>query len=65
MECPESKENYMKTHQLVEKFSKILRVVLVYVTIPCFVLPPAFLCFYTYFTTDSGADAFKLPAPMW
>lgn len=65
LKCPTSKKMYIKTNGLVEKISKILEIGIVKVTPSVFTLPKALLCYFTYFTTDSGADAFELPLPMW
>lgn len=63
--CTASKPLYMKTHRIVEKFSKIMKFVIVDVTVPGFIIPKAIFSFYVYFTTDLGADAFELPVPTW
>lgn len=64
-ECPASQQLYTETNQLVEKFTKIMYIVIVYMTMPCILLPKSIHSFYIYFTTDLGADAFELAFPMW
>lgn len=36
-----------------------------FVAVPGFVLPKALWCFFLYYTTDLGPDAFELPFPTW
>lgn len=50
---------------MAEKFCKIKNFVIMNITAPGFVLPKAILCVFVYFTTESKADAFELPFPMW
>ena len=56
---------YEKTDRLVEKISKIIEILIVYVSPPSFVLPNAVYSYFVYFTTDLGPDAFELPFPTW
>lgn len=56
---------YEKTNRLTEKISKIMLFAIVYVSVPGFVLPTGIYCFFKYFTTDLGPDAFELPIPVW
>lgn len=65
LKYPRSKAMYENTNRLVEKISKFISFLIVYISIPAFVLPKAFYCFFIYFTTDLGPDAFALPIPTW
>ena len=56
---------YKKTNQLVEKWCKIAYLIIVKMVGPSCVLPKAMVCFFMYFTTDLGSDAFELPIPAW
>lgn len=60
-----SKATFERTNELTEKLCKIIYFLLVYVTVPGFVLPKAIYCFFIYFTTDLGNDAFELSLPTW
>lgn len=60
-----SRAMYEKTDRLVEKISKIIEFVFVYVSVPGYVLPKAIFSLFMYFTTDSGRNAFELPLPTW
>lgn len=53
------------TNQIVEKCSEIGAFAMIYVVIPCFILPKAIYSFFIYFTTDLGNDAFDLPIAIW
>lgn len=60
-----SKIWYFKTNERVEKISKIINFVVIKFT-PQYILWPKFIIsYFTYFTTDSGADAFELPFLTW
>lgn len=65
LKYPRSKAMYEKTNRLVEKISKFISFVIVYVSIPAFVLPKAIYCLFIYYTTDLGPDSFELPIPTW
>lgn len=62
---PASKMIYDKIIENVDKYSRFIHFVLLKITVPCFVLPKYIVCFYLYFATDRGNDAFELPLPVW
>lgn len=62
---PTSNSVYQDCNELVEKLCKILYILFVNISAPGFIMPKIVLSFFLYFTTDSGADAFDLPLPMW
>lgn len=62
---PASKIIYVKIIEKVEKWSRFIHIVLLYVTVPSFVLPKYVVSFYLFYTTDLGNDAFELPLPVW
>lgn len=65
IKCATSKQIYEKTNKLTEKLSEIVYLFYAKVAIPGFVLPKAIVCFFVYFTTDRGPDAFELSLPFW
>lgn len=62
-EDEELKAMYEKSNEQIEKLSGI--VYFFCVTASGFVLPKAFACFFVYFTTDKGNEAFELSLPLW
>lgn len=56
---------YEKTNKTAEKLCKIIYFICAKVSIPGSVLPKALACFFIYFTTDLGNEAFELPMPLW
>lgn len=60
-----SKAIYYESNQLVEKLCRVLFFLFVNVFAPGLMLPKVVLSFFLYFNTDSRADAFDLPFPMW
>ena len=62
---PISKTIYKKTDQKLQKWHKILNIVMVKVPPVLANIPMFIISFYTYFTTDLGRDAFELPCPAW
>lgn len=62
---PASKVIYVKIVDLVEKWDRFIQFALLKVTVPSFVLPKYIFCFYMYFSTNMGNDAFELPLPLW
>lgn len=65
LKYPQSKALYEKTDQLIERISKIIQFVMVYVSVPGFILPKAIFSLFIYSTTDLGPDALELPLPAW
>lgn len=61
----ELKQLYEKTNRQIEHVSKITHFVMVKISVPVIVLPKALLCYFLYFTTDLGANAFELSIPTW
>lgn len=62
---PSSRAIYIETNRKVEKLSEIADFIMVRVSLPGFILPKAVFCYFQYFTTDLGNDAFQLSLPMW
>lgn len=60
-----AKQEFEKSNRLVHKWCKIAYVIIVQVCMPSLILPKAMYCFFLYFTTDLGNDAFELPIPTW
>lgn len=58
---PESKKLYKEESDKVDKWIGLYHTAIVKVTIPLGGLPIAIYSYYTYYTTDMGADAFQLP----
>lgn len=62
---PKSKAMFERTNRLTETICKIIQFLIIYLSVPAFVLPTAVYSFYMYFTTDLGNDAFVLTFPTW
>lgn len=60
-----SRVMYEKTNRFVENLCKITYTIGRKLLVPIFILPKAFLSYFTYFTTDAGRAAFELPFPLW
>lgn len=61
-----SKELFEAVNIRLEKWSSIVILIFVKVTIPCVVTPKLATSYFLYFATDAGRDAFVLPHPtMW
>lgn len=56
---------YVNIIDKVERLSRFIHIILLKVTVPCSIVPKFIVCFYLYFTTDKGNDAFELPFPIW
>lgn len=56
---------YNETDRQIEKWSKIVYIVIAQTTPACFILPIFVYSLIEYFTTDLGTDAFELPLPVW
>lgn len=65
MDNQQSKMMYKKISEFIENYTKIGFQAIRYGVIPLLLVPKIIISFLVYFTTDSGADAFRLPAPMW
>lgn len=64
-EYPESRRFFLKTVQQVERVCEIVFMVLLKIQLQLFMLPKCIASYCAYFFTDSGADSFQLPCPMW
>lgn len=62
---PTSKVIYVKFNKYAETFCKLFYIGLVKVAPIGSMLPLLIISYVSYFTTDSGSDAFILPFPMW
>lgn len=62
---PASKANYMDVNLKVEKWTKIIHFALMRVVLYGVIFPKFIFCFYLFYTTDLGPDAFELPFPVW
>lgn len=56
---------YNKTHCQIEKWSKIVYIVISVVTPACFILPIFVYCLFVYLTTDLEKNALQMPLPVW
>lgn len=61
---PGSKAIYNETNQLIEKWSKIIYFLAVYILLPALMLPKFAISLVCYFVTDMGSDALELPFPV-
>lgn len=55
---------YVKVNEKVDKWTDFFYLTIVKLS-PILMMPRFILTFFSYFSTDSGAEAFKLPFPMW
>lgn len=62
---PKSWRFYLNTNRQVERLSEIISMVVVRISLQCFMLPKCMVSFAVYFFTDSGSDSFELPFPLW
>lgn len=56
---------YEEINEFIEKWSKHVFVIFEKTIVTILIMPTALKCYFMYFTTDSGAEAFELPMPMW
>lgn len=56
---------YIKTDRQIEKWSKIVYIMIALATPACFIFPMLIYSLVKYFTTDLGTGAFELPLPVW
>lgn len=61
----ESAEIYTKANKFIEKWSKVLRLILAGGSTICLTIPFVVYGYFVYFTTDSETDAFYLPFIIW
>lgn len=64
-EHSESRTIYLESSQKVEKLIQISHVTFLKITPFLTMIPGSIVSFITYFVTDLGGSAFKLPLPMW
>lgn len=62
---PQSKEFFSKANQQAERLTEFVFLVVVKISLQCFMLPRCIFSFGVYFFTDSGSDSFGLPVPLW
>lgn len=62
---PESAEIYKKVIKLTKNMNRFINFIISKATAPCVIIPKYIACYYIYFTTDTGNDAFELLLPMW
>lgn len=62
---PATREKYENCYKLMELFSKIVYFTVVGGLLLGFIILPAAVSFFKYYTTDLGTDAFVLPLPIW
>lgn len=60
-----SKAMYDETNRQIEKWTEIIDVAVVKVTPVCGIAPKIILCYFLYFTTELGNDAFELSLAIW
>lgn len=65
LENPESIANYMEANLQGETWTKIIQFVFMRIALYGVVYPNSIFCYYIYYTTDLGSEAFKLPFPFW
>lgn len=56
---------YVEANAFIEKWSKVLRICLIQITVPGLVIPFLGYGYFVYFTTASDIDAFYLPFAGW
>lgn len=64
LKCVASRALYEKSNHLMEKLSRIVYFIAVGGVLGV-VIPKAIVCFFKYYTTNLGRDAFDLPLPTW
>lgn len=65
LENPSAAAKFIEVNEMVEKMATFFHFALVKLTLPCVLLPNFIMSYFSYFTTDLGADAFILPLPVW
>lgn len=64
-ELPYVSIEVQKSIRKVEKWSRFIYFVVVYVTVVCGMAPKLILSLFFYYVKDLGSDAFQLTIPMW
>lgn len=62
---PTSNRIYDEMNEKVEKQTKLLFFMLFKVTVPISLMPNVIVSIYSYFSSDSGSEAFRLSFPIW
>lgn len=62
---PTAMRRYMEINASIEKWSEIFFSVSVKVITPLLTIPLLLLSYFLYFTTDLGAESFRLPFLIW
>lgn len=60
-----AKDIYKKSHEKVEKWSKIMFSAMMKITLPCMMVSILIAGYVMYFTTDTGAESFQLLSFAW
>lgn len=55
----------MRVDAKVEKWCKIVHFVFMRIVLYGVTVPKVIFCFYVYYTTDLGTEAFEMPFPFW
>lgn len=61
---PVRKRLYKKTNRRVETLCKIMDSIFLSIVL-IIIIPKATICYFKYFLTDLGMDAFEMSLPMW
>lgn len=62
---PESSRFFLKISHQIEQLSELVFIAVVEVALQCYMLPKLIVSYAVYFITDTGADSFQLPLPLW
>lgn len=62
---PASKEMYDEIINSINKLDQYINFIMVTVTVSCLILPNQIVCYFNYFVTDKGNDAFDSLLPVW
>lgn len=65
LKSPASKANYAEIDLQTQKWTKIIHFVFIKVFLYAIVFQKLIFCFYLYYATDLGSEAFELPFPFW
>lgn len=65
LENPKSSAIYTKINQQIEKWTKIVHLLLYKISLVSFVSPKLIASYFLYYTTDLGSEAFQTPFLMW
>lgn len=65
MKKPTLKAIYEEANIMAEKWSKIVVYAFIYVSLPMVTVPYLVFSFHSYFGSDAGRNAFRLPFLSW